>query len=124
MPRSADPGAAPVTADDLDQAVHLAVDTLRTAPPQAWDGQAGDLEWTCWETVEHLSDDLFAYAAQLGPRTPPLTSDVPFDWARQRPGGPANAIHADRAAGPAGLLQAPRPRPGRKRFRPSPRRGI
>ncbi|MFD0683093.1 maleylpyruvate isomerase N-terminal domain-containing protein [Actinomadura fibrosa] len=95
----------PVTADDLDEAVHLAVDTLRRAPADAWDGNAGTLEWTCWETVEHLSDDLFAYAAQLGPRVPPNDREVPFVWAARRPGGPANVIHADRAAGPDGLLQ-------------------
>ncbi|MFJ9522101.1 hypothetical protein ACIRPK_28090 [Kitasatospora sp. NPDC101801] len=95
----------PVTPDDLDLAVRLAVDSLREAPGTAWDHPAGSLEWTCWETVEHLADDLFAYAAQLGPRTPPLTGEVPFVWERRRPGGPANAIGADRTAGPAGLLQ-------------------
>ncbi|GGT25410.1 hypothetical protein GCM10010222_79200 [Streptomyces tanashiensis] len=95
----------PVTADDLDSAVQLAVAVLREAPPAAWEGKAGSLEWDCWETVEHLSDDLFAYAAQLGPRTPPLDGEVPFVWESRRPGGPANAIHADRTAGPVGLLQ-------------------
>ncbi|MFJ5828921.1 hypothetical protein [Streptomyces sp. NPDC093089] len=94
----------PVTADDLDLAVRLAVEVLRGAPPEAWEGKAGSLEWDCWETVEHLSDDLFAYAAQLGPKAPPLDGDVPFVWESRRQGGPANAIHADRAAGPAGLL--------------------
>ncbi|WP_248965973.1 maleylpyruvate isomerase N-terminal domain-containing protein [Sphaerisporangium perillae] len=78
---------------------------LREAPAAAWERKAGSLEWDCWETVEHLSDDLFAYAAQLGPRTPPLDGNVPFVWESRRPGGPANAIHADRAAGPTGLLQ-------------------
>lgn len=92
-------------ADDLDLAVRLAVMTLRGAPSDAWDAKAGSLEWTCWETVEHLSDDLFAYAAQLGPKTPPMDGEVPFVWESRRPGGPANAIHADRDAGPAGLLQ-------------------
>jgi hypothetical protein len=108
MRRQAEQDAAtpgPVTADDLDQAVQLALAALREAPPTAWDGKAGTLEWDCWETVEHLSDDLFAYAAQLGPRQPPLDGEVPFIWEPRRPGGPANAIHADRAAGPAGLLQ-------------------
>ncbi|MFH8487864.1 hypothetical protein [Streptomyces longisporoflavus] len=108
MRRQADedaPTPAPVTADDLDRAVQLALSTLREAPPEAWDGKAGSLEWDCWETVEHLSDDLFAYAAQLGPRQPPLTGEVPFIWEPRRPGGPSNAIHADRTAGPAGLLQ-------------------
>ncbi|MEV1176500.1 hypothetical protein [Nonomuraea sp. NPDC049784] len=96
---------SPVTADDLDEAVRLAVATLREAPESAWDGKAGSLEWTCWETVEHLADDLFAYAAQLGLRTPPLDTFVPFILERRRPEGPANTIHADREAGPAGLLQ-------------------
>jgi hypothetical protein len=96
---------APVTADDLDLAVRLAIATLRKAPPEAWDAKAGSLDWTCWETVEHLGDDLFAYAAQLAPRTPPMDGEVPFVWESERPGGPANAIHANRDAGPAGLLQ-------------------
>ncbi|EXU87632.1 hypothetical protein P354_34420 [Streptomyces noursei PD-1] len=96
----------PVTADDLARAVRLAVALLRTAPASDWDGRAaGSLTWDCWETVEHLSDDLFSYAAQLGPSTPPLDGTVPFVWRRNRPDGPANAVHADRAAGPAGLLQ-------------------
>ncbi|MFJ8541244.1 hypothetical protein ACIRFH_04345 [Streptomyces sp. NPDC093586] len=107
MPRTPEPGPppSPVTADDLDRAVRLAVATLGEASPAAWAGKAGSLEWDCWETVEHLGDDLFAYAAQLAPRTPPLTGEVPFVWESRRPGGPANAIHADREAGPAGLLQ-------------------
>jgi hypothetical protein len=95
----------PITADDLENVVRSAVDTLGAAATAAWDANAGTLTWTCWETVEHLSDDLFAYAVQLGPRTPPLDREVPFAWHSLRPGGPANAVHADRAAGPAGLLQ-------------------
>ncbi|MET9863578.1 hypothetical protein ABZY93_30565 [Streptomyces smyrnaeus] len=94
-----------VTADDLDLAVQLAVEVLRRAPRAAWESKAGSLEWDCWETAEHLSDDLFAYAVQLGPRRPPMDGEVPFVWESRRPGGPANAVHADRAAGPGGLLQ-------------------
>jgi hypothetical protein len=107
MSRSADTGVPRprVTADDLGLAVRLAVTTLREAPPTAWEGKAGSLEWDCWETVEHLSDDLFAYAAQLGPTPPPSGGEVPFLWWSRRPGGPANVIHANREAGPAGLLQ-------------------
>ncbi|WP_406300640.1 hypothetical protein [Embleya sp. NBC_00888] len=100
---SASPG--PVTPDDLDRAVQLAVAALRGVPTEAWDAKAGSLEWDCWETVEHLSDDLFAYAAQLGPGVPPMAGEVPFVWWSRRPGGPANVIHADRAAGADGLLQ-------------------
>lgn len=101
----ASPAPSPVTPDDLDQAVQLAVALLRRAPAAAWDGKAGSLEWDCWETVEHLSDDLFAYAAQLGPRKPPLEGEVPFIWESRRDGGPKNSVHADRAAGADGLLQ-------------------
>ncbi|MGK5638414.1 hypothetical protein ACSNOK_08890 [Streptomyces sp. URMC 126] len=92
-------------ADDLALVVRLSSDTLRKADPSAWDRPAGSLAWTCWETVEHLSDDFFAYAAQLGPRRPPRTGEVPFVWTSRRPGGPANVVHADPAAGPDGLLQ-------------------
>lgn len=95
----------PVTADDLDRAVVLTLATLRQFPAPAWDVKAGSLEWDCWETVEHLADDLFAYALQLGPRTPPLIGEVPCVWESRRPGGPANTVHADRTAGPDGLLQ-------------------
>ena len=94
-----------VTAADVDRAVRLAVGALRGAEAADWSANAGSLEWDCWETVEHLADDLFSYAAQLGPDTPPLETHVPFAWSRRKPGGPANVIFVDREAGPAGLLQ-------------------
>ncbi|MFP3992670.1 maleylpyruvate isomerase N-terminal domain-containing protein [Streptomyces sp. E11-3] len=105
MSPTAKNATSPVTADDIDHAVGLSVETLRKAPATAWDGHAGSLEWTCWETVEHLAQALFSYATQLGPKTPPLDGKVPFVRAPRRPGSPANAIHADRETGPAGLLQ-------------------
>ncbi|MEE1809082.1 VOC family protein [Streptomyces sp. BE133] len=95
----------PVTADDVTTAVRLAVDALRKSPADNWLVPAGTLEWDCWETAEHLSDDLFSYAAQLGPRQPPLDTYVPYRWSAEHKGGPANAIFADRSAGTAGLLQ-------------------
>ncbi|MFE6662006.1 VOC family protein [Streptomyces sp. NPDC057697] len=95
----------PVTADDVTTAVRLAVDALLESPVTDWDIPAGSLEWTCWETAEHLSDDLFSYAAQLGPRRPSLDAYVPYRWGPDREGGPWNAVFADRTAGPAGLLR-------------------
>lgn len=95
----------PVTADDVTSAVRLTVDTLAGSPAEDWRIPAGTLTWDCWETVEHLSDDLFAYAVQLGPRRPPLETEVPYRWAPEREGGPWNAIFADPEAGTAGLLQ-------------------
>jgi hypothetical protein len=94
-----------VTAADVDHAVRLALAALRGADAPDWSVKAGSLEWDCWETVEHLADDLFSYAVQLGPVRPPLDTEVPFAWSCKRPDGPANAVFADRAAGPAGLLQ-------------------
>ncbi|OAR25253.1 hypothetical protein A8W25_06285 [Streptomyces sp. ERV7] len=100
-----DSSRTPVTAADVEHAVRLSVTALRAGLAADWSVKAGSLEWDCWETVEHLSDDLFAYAVQLGPQQPPLDGEVPYLWEAKRPGGPRNAVHADRAAGPAGLLQ-------------------
>ncbi|MEU7363000.1 MULTISPECIES: hypothetical protein [Streptomyces] len=96
--------SGPVTAADVERAVRSALATLRAAEARDWSVTAGSLEWDCWETVEHLADDLFSYAVQLGPANPPLDTHVPFAWSRRRPGGPANAVFADREAGTAGLL--------------------
>ncbi|WP_374118877.1 hypothetical protein [Streptomyces odontomachi] len=95
----------PVTADDVVQAVRLAVATLREVPPGVWDGKAGSLEWDCWETVEHIANDLLYYAVQLGPDNPPLDTHVPFELRHRRPGAPASFAFAERDSGPAGLLQ-------------------
>jgi hypothetical protein len=40
------------------------------ASDEALGNQAGSLEWDCWKTFGHISDDLFAYATQLTPATP------------------------------------------------------
>jgi hypothetical protein len=95
----------PVIAADVERAVSLALAALGAAAEADWHVPAGTLEWDCWETVEHMSDDLFSYAAQLGPRHPPLRVPVPFACSSRRPGGPEGAIFADPEAGPAGLLQ-------------------
>ncbi|QGZ53058.1 hypothetical protein GPZ77_21440 [Streptomyces sp. QHH-9511] len=98
-----------ITADDLQHALRLSLATLRAAAagttPADWERPAGALAWSCWETVEHLADDLFAYAAQTGLEAPPLDKEVPFLWERRRAGGPANVTYADPAAGTFGLLQ-------------------
>ncbi|MFI6155992.1 hypothetical protein ACIBCA_25290 [Kitasatospora sp. NPDC051170] len=99
------PAPSPVTADDVELAVRLAVAALRQAPPDGWGGRAGSLEWDCWETTEHLANDLFYYAVQLGPQQPPLDTHVPFALTRKRAEAPMVFAHAERDAGPAGLLQ-------------------
>jgi hypothetical protein len=92
-------------AEDLDLAVSLALDTLAAGADADWDVPAGTLTWTCWETGEHLADDLMFYATQISPRVPPADTHVPFAFTRTRPDGPPNAIAADRSAGVPGLLQ-------------------
>jgi hypothetical protein len=96
--------AEPVTAADVELAVALAADALNGALEQDWRVPAGGLDWDCRETVEHMADDLFAYAGQLGPRRPPRDTYVPFAWQR-RPGGPALTIFADAGTENAGLVQ-------------------
>jgi hypothetical protein len=96
---------APVAAADVEQAVRLAVGTLSGAVGVDWRVRAGELEWDCWETLEHTADGLFGYAAQLAPVRPPLDGFVPMRWQRDRPGGPPNVVFVDRAVGCAGLLQ-------------------
>ncbi|GAA2806037.1 maleylpyruvate isomerase N-terminal domain-containing protein [Kitasatospora sp. CM 4170] len=106
------PGAAPgsdapaPTPDDLALVLRLAAETLHGAPADAdWSRPAGTLGWDCWATVEHLADDLVAYAAQLGPAAPPLDRYVPFLSEPRTPGGPPSFVYADRDSGPAGLIQ-------------------
>ncbi|MBB4892569.1 hypothetical protein FHS39_001580 [Streptomyces olivoverticillatus] len=95
----------PVTADDLEEVVRLAVAAFRGAPEDRWGKPAGSLEWDCWETVEHLADDMFCYALQLAPPAPPQTGYLPTVLSELRPGGPKETIHVERGDGPDGLIQ-------------------
>jgi hypothetical protein len=95
----------PVTGADVDLAVILASDALNGALDRDWRVPAGDLEWDVWETVEHMADDLFAYAGQLGPRRPPQDTHVPFAWQQSRPGAPLLTISGDASTDNAGLVQ-------------------
>ena len=94
--------SAGVTADDVTAAVSAAVAALRPGADADWSRRAGDLDWTCWETVGHLADDLFFYAAQLGPVAP--DRELPFEADARGPGGALNTIRSDPAAGVDGLL--------------------
>ncbi len=91
----------PVSADDVALSVRLATDTLASAAT-GWDKPAGDLTWTCWETTEHIADDLVFYATQLTRRA--TDGWTPFRMAARREGGPEVAMFADLDAGPTGLL--------------------
>jgi hypothetical protein len=94
----------PVTADDVTLSVRLAVDALAAARA-GWDGQAGEVTWTCWETAEHIADDLFAYAVEIARTTREEPGYAPFTLTARREGGPGVSLFADPAAGPSGLLR-------------------
>ena len=91
-----------VTADDVLAVVTASVAALRRGAGGDWSAPAGDLTWTCWETVEHVADDLFCYAAQLGADGYP--GYLPFEAAPRYPGSEPNTIRSDPAAGPEGLF--------------------
>jgi hypothetical protein len=94
-----------IGAEDVRAVVVLAVAALRDAAGRDWSVPAGSLSWSCQETVEHMADDLFAYAGQLGPDDPRQDTHVPFGYRQMRDGGPLLTIYADPTATTYGLIQ-------------------
>src|SRR5688500_9207364 len=87
----------PVRAGHVEYAVALAIAAFRRAPANAdWSAKAGPVDWDCWETAEHLADDLFAYAGQIAGPTPPMGRYVPFVYSYRRDGGPGTTVYVDR----------------------------
>ncbi|NUR87802.1 MAG: hypothetical protein HOY71_27275 [Nonomuraea sp.] len=80
--------------------------TLGGVPADRWQAPAGELEWTCWETMEHLADDLISYALRFGLAEPLRAPRIPIRITQDREAGPDNIVFADAAAGPEGLLTA------------------
>lgn len=93
-----------ITPADVTLAADLAIATLGRAPDADWSAKAGPLDWDCWETAEHLIDDLFSYAVQLASERTDI--DVPFRYTRETPNSPYNAVRVERAEGVPGLLTA------------------
>ena len=92
--------SGPVTADDLLAVGEATVGVLEAGRDGDWSAKAGDLDWSCWETVEHLADDWFDYAAQLAGNGP----FAPFEAESRTPDGPPNTIRAERDEGVDGLI--------------------
>ncbi|WP_433066896.1 maleylpyruvate isomerase N-terminal domain-containing protein [Dactylosporangium sp. CS-033363] len=96
-----------MTGADVLRSVSLARAAFAGVPDDGWARPAGTLSWTCWETMEHMADDLFAYAGQLATEFAARGDTyVPFVWRALRDGGPQNTIFVEEAAGTAGLLRA------------------
>jgi hypothetical protein len=90
-------------ADDVRDVVAAGVAALRAGRDRDWSVPAGDLEWNCWETVEHTADDLFAYAAQLAAGG--TGHYLPFVTRARGSSGPANTVQVQPEAGPDGLFE-------------------
>jgi hypothetical protein len=86
-----------VTAHDLERCIDDAADALRSVAGQDWQVPANGVRWSCWESIEHVSDNLFSYALQLGPKPPPRRGYVKVVVRPQRKGGPASTIFAEAA---------------------------
>jgi hypothetical protein len=54
-----------VTGDLISEATAELRRVLAGTLDADWSVPAGDLEWTCRETGEHIADDLFSYASQV-----------------------------------------------------------
>jgi uncharacterized protein (TIGR03083 family) len=66
--------------DDLMTAASVCQETLTPALDRDWGVPAGDLEWDCRRTLDHIVDTLFLYAAYLASRaseriSPPRNGD-------------------------------------------------
>jgi len=97
------PGAASgrrVGGDEVRTAAGWLAGHLAPRTADAFDAQAGPVRWSCWTTVEHVVDDMLAYALQLAAL--PLLAYVPLVGPR----GEDEIAHVDRAAGTAGLVEA------------------
>lgn len=95
----------PDLVDDLESSVSAATAALLEVVDRDWDVPAAGLTWTCRGTVEHVSDDLFAYAGQIATSAPEVTTYVSFDFFAARDGEPECAVHAKRDRGNAGVVQ-------------------
>ncbi|MDH3499911.1 MAG: VOC family protein, partial [Acidimicrobiia bacterium] len=57
-----------ITTQDLNEAAAASVRGLAIMINADWSKPAGDLEWTCRRTVDHISDALMFYSVQLATR--------------------------------------------------------
>lgn len=86
---------------------------------------AGTIGWSCWQTLEHVVDDLLAYALQLAalPRlgyVPLVGSNGSADVVRVDPtGGTPGMVEALTAAGELLATQVQSAAPGARAFHPA-----
>ncbi|MPZ87025.1 MAG: hypothetical protein GEU81_02920 [Nitriliruptorales bacterium] len=64
-----------VTAEDLVDAASRAARSLAAADDRDWEQPAGDLDWSCRRTLDHIPDALLLYATHLSRQS---TVRLPF----------------------------------------------
>jgi len=88
--------AAPETArliELFDRGLGEAVRALDGVADRDWSVRAGTLDWSCWQTVDHVTDCLFSYALQIA-------GQARDGWLR------LEELHAQRDATPRQLLDS------------------
>jgi hypothetical protein len=93
----------PVTGADVQRAVAITADALRPAPAEAWDAQAGPMDCSCWDALDHLNNGVFSYALRLAPPVPYMQGRPTILW--ERPGALARPLVTDREAGPEAAIE-------------------
>ncbi len=58
----------PMTPDDLRRSAEVVVEALHPARHEDWSVPAGELQWDCRTTLDHVLDTLLLYAAHLATR--------------------------------------------------------
>jgi hypothetical protein len=51
--------------DEFGELSDRALDALEAAAGEDWSRSAAGLEWSCWQTVDHIIDCVFSYAFQI-----------------------------------------------------------
>ncbi|MBA3274379.1 MAG: hypothetical protein H0T72_01190, partial [Chloroflexia bacterium] len=52
-------------AGDIESAAALALAVLEPVDGADWSVPAGDLEWSCWRTLDHVVDTLLLYGSYV-----------------------------------------------------------
>ncbi len=87
----------PMGSRDLDEAVAEMVRVLTPHARADWRRQAGELDWSCWETAAHVAHDLLAYAGQLAAL--PDSAYLPFDLVVSDDASPHDLLRVAAGAG-------------------------
>lgn len=86
-----------ITVDDFVGVLEHAVESMGDAIDRDWSAQAGTLDWTCRETVDHVIDCIFSYAVQVAARAP--DGWIPWELHPVSTASPSELVNALRTVG-------------------------